>query len=50
MNCDDYAAAKWCTITGQYGVNWSDKWGRIEDLEDFGYSAWNCPQCGCIGL
>ena len=49
MSCDNYSAANWCTINGQYGVNWNKKWGRIEPNLD-GYSAWQCPQCGCIGL
>ena len=49
MSCANYAAANWCTINGRYGVSWNEQWGRIEDSKS-GKSAWNCPQCGCIGL
>ena len=50
MSCDNYGAANWCTINGGYGVSWNEEWGRIEDVPNGVYSAWNCPQCGCIGL
>ena len=50
MSCDNYAASNWCTINGQYGINWSENWGRIEFATYGDYSAWNCPQCGCIGV
>ena len=55
MSCSDYGEANWCTLDGQYGTHWNEKWKSIEANSMDGYgifymTAWNCPQCGCIGL
>ena len=48
-SCDDYAVANWCSINAQYGTDWREEWGKIEDNSEH-RTAWNCPQCGCLGL
>ena len=49
MSCNDYATANWCTIEGQYGTGWNEKWGSIDSYAAYQHTAWGCPQCGCIG-
>merc|ERR1712227_936253 len=45
-NCERYAQQHWCNKTG-YGPNWRDSWGDFEKYAAQGYTAFNCPQCGC---
>jgi len=45
-NCDVYARAMWCSPRG-YGSRWNSAWGNFERYGRDGFSASNCPQCGC---
>ena len=47
-SCNDYYERKWCTIDGQYGTGWEEKWTHT-DYSFGGFSSWSCPQCGCKG-
>ena len=46
MSCSDYAEGNWCTLNGQYGTHWNEKWKSIEEnsMNEYGIyhiTAWN---------
>jgi len=47
--CQEYAVGKYCTTAGDTGSRWKDRWGSLDRTRyiNNGYSALNCPQCGC---
>ena len=46
--CQEYATRKMCTDTGGVGKRWKKKKTlSFSNFTNFGFSAENCPQCGC---
>ena len=50
MLCADQAAFNYCTADGDYGTLWDvDRTGKtFANFENGGYTALNCPECGCV--
>jgi len=49
-SCTQYKEDQWCTEEGQKGPAWEQYDMGDQGFEDFtnkGYTALNCPQCGC---
>ena len=44
--CQEYLIQYYCNLNGTIGKNWLNG-KQFEDFANFGYSAYNCPQCGC---
>ena len=47
FGCDFYSDENWCS-KGTYGSNWGKR-GFFLDYVKNGWTASNCPQCGCHG-
>ena len=49
MQCEGYKLNNYCTSDGQHGSGWDHSWGEtFADFENGGYTALNCPECGCV--
>ena len=48
--CESYKTNNWCTPDGNEGSNWNrEKQGYFMHYINNGFTAYNCPQCGCKG-
>jgi len=45
--CADYRRKWWCKSDGKPYIGWKASWGKFTDFATEGFSALNCPQCGC---
>ena len=44
--CQEYSIKKYCLESGKIGKKWK-KEKKFDQYSNFGYTAFNCPQCGC---
>merc|ERR1712226_904448 len=47
--CQEYGIKELCNEDGTVGRRWKNK-NNFHDFENFGFSALNCPQCGCLPI
>ena len=48
LTCSNYKNYGLCTADGGYGTHWGNRGLFLEYFKN-GFSAVNCPECGCIG-